>query len=327
MTSTTEKRWKILISAPYMQPIIERFRPELEAAGCDLFIPPVFERFEEADLLQWIGDIDGVICGDDRFTRRVLEAAPKLKVISKWGTGIDSLDQVAAKDLGIAIRNTPNAFSEPVADSVLGYMLCFARNLPFMDKHMKNGVWEKIPGRSLLESTLGVIGVGDVGKAVIKRASAFGMRILGNDIRDMRPDEEEFLNRHGVTLVSKEELLRESDFVSTNSDLNPTSYHLMNDDTFALMKPTAIFINTARGPLVDEQALIRALQSGKIAGAALDVFEHEPLPADSPLRGMDNVLIAPHNSNSSPLAWEHVHRNTIKNMLESLRQSKRGETA
>jgi D-3-phosphoglycerate dehydrogenase len=193
-----------------------------------------------------------------------------------------------------------------------------------MDKHMKNGVWEKIPGRSLLECTLGVIGVGDVGKAVIKRASAFGIRILGNDIREMRPDEQEFLAKHGVTLVSKEELLRASDFVSTNTDLNPTSHHLMNDATFALMKPTAIFINTARGPLMDEQALIRALQSGKIAGAALDVFEHEPLPADSPLREMDNVLIAPHNSNSSPLAWEHVHHNTIKNMLDVLRQSNRG---
>jgi D-3-phosphoglycerate dehydrogenase len=319
--TNTEKRWKVLISAPYMQPVIERFRPELETAGCELFIPPVFERFEEADLLQWIADIDGVICGDDRFTRRVLEAAPKLKVISKWGTGIDSLDRAAAKDLGIAICNTPNAFSEPVADSVLGYMLCFARNLPFMDKHMKNGVWEKIPGRSLLECTLGVIGVGDVGKAVIKRASAFGMRIFGTDIREMRPDEQEFLTKHGVMMVSKGELLRGSDFVTTNCDLNPTSHHLMDDIAFRLMKPSAVFINTARGPLVDEQALVRALQAGQIAGAALDVFEHEPLPADSPLLKMDNVLIAPHNSNSSPLAWEHVHQNTIKNMLDVLRQS------
>src|SRR5207248_5960225 len=114
-------RWKVLVSAPYMQPVIERFRPMFEEHDVELFVPPVNERFEEEDLLEWIGDIDGVICGDDRFTERVLEAAPRLKVISKWGTGTDSIDKAAAGRLGIAVRNTPNAFSEPVADSVIGY--------------------------------------------------------------------------------------------------------------------------------------------------------------------------------------------------------------
>jgi D-3-phosphoglycerate dehydrogenase / 2-oxoglutarate reductase len=311
-------KWKVLISAPYMQPVIERFRGELEAKGIELFIPTVNERFEEADLLNFIGDIDGVICGDDRFTRRVLDAAPKLRVISKWGTGIDSIDRESCKELGIAVCNTPNAFSEPVADSVLGYMLCYARNLPFMDKHMKNGVWHKIPGKTLRECTLGIIGVGDVGKAVARRAAAFGMRILGNDIREISP---EFLAQTGVIMVSKEQLLAESDFVSVNCDLNPTSYHLMDDAAFALMKPTGVMINAARGPIVDEQALIRALQAKTIAGAALDVFEHEPLPADSPLLKMDNVMLAPHNSNSSPEAWERVHRNTINNLVRVLEES------
>ena len=123
-------RWKVLVSAPYMQPVIDRFRPLFAEQNIELFVPPVKERFEEEDLLQWMHDIDGVIAGDDRFTSRVLEASPKLKVISKWGTGIDSFDQEACQRLGIAICNTPNAFSEPVADSVLGYILCFARQLP-----------------------------------------------------------------------------------------------------------------------------------------------------------------------------------------------------
>jgi D-3-phosphoglycerate dehydrogenase / 2-oxoglutarate reductase len=311
-------KWKVLVSAPYMQPVIERFRGELEAEGIELFVPPVNERFEEEDLLSFISDIDGVICGDDRFTRRVMEAAPKLKVISKWGTGIDSIDQKSAKELGIAVCNTPNAFSEPVADSVLGYMLCYARNLPFMDKHMKNGVWHKIPGKTLRECTLGIIGVGDVGKAVAQRAVAFGMRILGNDIREISPA---FLQETGVVMVSKEELLAESDFVSVNCDLNTTSYHLMDDTAFGQMKRTAVMINAARGPIVDEQALIRALQSGQIAGAAMDVFEYEPLPLDSPLRAMENVMLAPHNSNSSPEAWERVHRNTINNLLRVLQMT------
>ena len=307
--------YKVLISAPYLQPHLDRFRPIFAANDIELFVPPVEERFEEEDLLLWMGDIDGVICGDDRFTERVLEASPRLKVISKWGTGIDSIDKAACQRLGIALCNTPNAFSEPVADTVFGYMLAFVRRQPWMDRAMKGGTWQKINGRSLRECTLGIIGVGDVGKAVARRAPAFGLRLLGHDLVDMPA---EFVAETGIEMVSREELLRQADFVSVNCDLNPTSYHLMNDSTLALMKPEAVLINTARGPVVEEAALIRALQSGQIGGAALDVFEFEPLPADSPLRQMDNVLLAPHNANSSPLAWERVHENSINNLLREL---------
>ncbi len=310
-------RWKVLISAPYMQPVIDRFRSIFQENEIELIVPPVSERFEEEELLRWIGDIDGAICGDDRFTERVLRSAPKLKVISKWGTGIDSIDQTACQRLGIAVRNTPNAFSEPVSDSVLGYLLCFARNLPWMNQQMKRGNWHKLPSRALRECTLGVVGVGNVGKTVVRRAKAFGMGLLGHDIVEMPP---EFLQETGITMMEKPALLAQADFVSINADLNPTSYHLISDADFAVMKPTAVIINTARGPILDEAALIRALESKRIAGAALDVFENEPLPADSPLRQMDNVLLAPHNSNSSPEAWERVHQNTIKNLLEELQK-------
>lgn len=313
-------RWKVLLSAPYMQPVVEQYRPRFEAQGIDLVVPPVSERLEEAELLQYIGDIDGVICGDDRFTERVLLSAPKLKVISKWGTGIDSIDRQACQRLGIRLCNTPNAFSEPVADSVLGYMLCFARNLMSMTLAMRAGVWQKIPGFALNEVTLGVIGVGDVGKAVIRRARGFGMTILGNDIR---PIDERFLSEHGVRMTTKEELLSTSDFVSINCDLNPTSFHIISTQELASMKPTAILINTARGPLVDEPALVDALQAGKIAGAALDVFEFEPLPATSPLLTMPQVFVAPHNSNSSPRAWLNVHESTIRNLINGLAEVKR----
>src|SRR5438876_2126632 len=220
------RTWKVLVSAPYMQPVIERFRPVFEEHDIELFVPPVNERFEEEDLLEWIGDIDGVICGDDRFTERVLEAAPRLKVISKWGTGTDSIDKAAAGRLGIAVRNTPNAFSEPVADSVIGYMLCFARSLPWLDADMKRGVWNKLPGRALRECTLGVIGVGNVGRALVRRAGAFGMTILGNDVQEIPGP---FRQATGIKMVFKEHLLREADFVSLNCDLNPTSYHLIGE--------------------------------------------------------------------------------------------------
>lgn len=313
-------RWRVLVTAPYMQHVIDRFRPIFSDHGIELIIPPVKERLEEENLLKWVGDVDGAICGDDRFTERVLQASTKLKVISKWGTGIDSIDHAACEKLGIAIRNTPDAFSEPVADSVLGYILCFARNLPSMDRAMHNGIWEKIFGRALRECVLGVIGVGNVGKTVVRRAVAHGMRVLGNDLVDMP---KAFLAETCIEMVSKKELLKQSDFVTLNCDLNPTSFHLMNDARFAQMKPTAYVINTARGPIIDELALIRALKNGKIAGAALDVFEEEPLPKNSPLLELDNVLLAPHNANSSPEAWERVHQNTIRNLIDVLEESTR----
>jgi D-3-phosphoglycerate dehydrogenase len=271
---------------------------------------------EEVELLKYAGQFDGAICGDDRYTARVLEAClPRLKVISKWGTGIDSIDAEACSRYGIRLCRTPNAFTLPVADTVLGYILAFARRQPWMDKEMKSGKWEKISGKALSECTLGIIGVGNIGKAVTRRARAFGMQVLGTDIIEI---DHVFVAETGIEMTSLESLLARADFVSVNCDLNPTSYHLINNDTLALMKPDAVLINTARGPIVEEQALIEALQVKRLAGAALDVFELEPLPLESPLMKMDNILLAPHNSNSSPAAWERVHWNTIRNLLEGL---------
>jgi D-3-phosphoglycerate dehydrogenase len=307
----------VLFTAPYMFPFFDRFRPVFEHYGIEILIPGVVEeRVEASELLKYAGKIDGTICGDDRYTQKVLEAcAPRLKVISKWGTGIDSIDQETCSRLGIKVGRTINAFTNPVADSVLGYMLAFARRQPWMDRTMKTGVWDKIPGKTLAECTLGIVGVGRIGQAVLRRASAFGMKLLGNDIIEVDPH---FVSEYRVELVDLSELLARSDFVSFNVDLNPTSFHLMNERTFGLMRPNAVLINTSRGPVVDEKALADALETGKIAGAALDVFEIEPLPNSSPLLHMDNVLLAPHNSNSSPAAWERVHWNTIRNLLDGL---------
>ncbi len=306
----------ILLSAPYMIPVIGRFQPVLEHYHLEVIQPEVSERLEETDLLQYAGNFDGTICGDDRYTARVLQAcSPRLKVISKWGTGIDSIDRQAAESLGIRIGNTPDAFTLPVADSVLGYMLAFARQQPWLDRAVKAGVWKKIPGRSLSECTLGVIGVGNVGRAVLRRARGFGMRLLGNDIISIPVD---FTTEFGVEMTSLEDLLRQSDFIALCCDLNPTSRHLINSDTLALVQPQAVLINTARGPVVEQDALIHALKTGRVAGAGLDVFEEEPLPKESPLLKLDNVLLAPHNANSSPTAWERVHWNTLRNLVEGL---------
>lgn len=310
-------KFKVLVTAPYMQPVINDYMDVFKSNEIEVILPLVKERLSEKELLKWMGEIDGVISGDDEFTAKVLKSAPKLKVISKWGTGIDSIDQEAAKELGIAVRNTLDAFTEPVGDQVLGYMLCFARNIPWINDDMHSGAWNKLECFSLLNHTLGVIGVGHTGKASIKRAVGFQMKLLGCDIVEMPA---QFLAETGIKMVDKETLLRESDFVSLNCDLNPTSYHIMGADEFRLMKPTAYFINTARGPLVDESAIIKALQNRQIAGAALDVFEDEPLPKNSPLRSMTNVLLSPHNANSSPEHWKRIHQTTLNHLLEELQR-------
>lgn len=310
--------YRVLISAPYFIPVVQEFSKIFAENGVEAITAEVNERLDEEELLAQITDIDGVICGDDRFTARVMDSAPRLKVICKWGTGIDSIDSQAAEERGIKIFRTTNAFTEPVADSIMGYILSFARNIPGMDRQMRQGIWEKIPGRALRESTVGVIGVGNIGRAVLRRTHPFGARLLGNDIRTIGPAEAAELE---VQVVSLDDLLELSDFVCVTCELNPTSYHLMGDAQFARMKPTAVLINTSRGPIVDEAALVRALESRQIAGAGLDVFEEEPLPSNSPLRRLECSLLASHNSNSSPEAWQAVHRNTVRMLLDGLKSA------
>jgi len=309
------KKWKVLLSVPYLLPVLEEYQPLFDKHDIELVITRTKECLTEKELLEIVSDIDGTICVDDHFTVRVLEAAPKLKVISKWGTGIDAIDLDAAKRLGIVVRNTPNAFTHGVADTALGYMLMFARGLVALDKDMKAGLWQKREAVALHECTLGVIGVGNIGRAVIRRAKVFGVRILGYDIAGI---DEDFVKETGVEVVSKEVLLREADFVSLHCTLNLTSHKIIAEKELAMMKPTAFLINTARGPLVDEAALVKALQSKKIAGAALDVFEVEPLPETSLLRTFDNVFLAPHNANSSFAARDRVNKLTVGYCLEEL---------
>ena len=301
-------RYKVLVTAPYLQPIVENYRAIFASHQIETIVPPLNEKLCEAELLRCIGDIDGIIAGNDEITEKVLLAGHKLKVISKWGTGIDAINKAAADRLGIAVRNTPNAFTDPVADTVLGMILCFARDTLALNEKMRHGIWEKKLCRALNECALGIVGMGNIGKAVAKRAGAFGLKILSSDIKEIS----------GFELVPMEQLLKESDFISLNCDLNPTSRHLINKETLALMKPTAYLINTSRGPVVDEKAMIEALEQKKIAGAGLDVFENEPLSQDNPLKKMPNVILSPHNANAGKAAWEKVHISTIKNLIEEL---------
>jgi len=306
---------KALISAPYLQNDINLFTEELAAKGIDFTVYPVKERMEEDELLEHLPHYNGIICGDDRITAKVIDACPDLNVIVKWGTGIDSINSEYAQSKGITVKRTPDAFSEPVSDSVIGMMLVYARRILESDRLMKQGQWAKTPGFCLEEQVLGIIGLGDVGTAVAKKAKAFGIKMLAYDIKDIPKEKSDSLN---VEMTDLDRLLSESDYVSLNCDLNPTSKFIMNKETISKMKSTAILINTARGPLVKEVDIIDALQNGVIAGAGLDVFEDEPLPIDSPLRKMDNVLLSSHNVNVSPMHWNKVHRNSLNMLYEGL---------
>jgi D-3-phosphoglycerate dehydrogenase len=310
--------WRVLISAPYFLPVLNEYRSRLETAGVEIVTVPVCERLSEEELLPLVATLDGVLCGDDKFSERVLQSAPRLKVISKWGTGIDSIDRVAAERLGIRVCNTPNAFTDPVADAVLGYVINFARRLSWMDQDIRREQWTKPDSVSLRECTLGVVGLGNIGKAVVRRARAFGMKVLGTD---PAPVSAAFIEETGLTIASLPELLAQADFISLNCDLNPTSFHLIGRGELDLMRRSAFLINTARGPVVDEPELVLALQKRRIAGAALDVFEQEPLPLESPLRKLDNCLLAPHNANSGRASRLHVHESTIANLLGALREA------
>jgi D-3-phosphoglycerate dehydrogenase / 2-oxoglutarate reductase len=310
--------WRVLISAPYFLPVVEEYRSQLESEGVEIVAVEPCERLSEDELLRVVSPIDGAICGDDQFTERVLRAAPRLRVISKWGTGVDSIDASAAAKLGIKVCHTPNAFTDCVADSTLGYILCFARQLLTMDHDIRRRLWTKREARSLRECTLGVVGVGNIGKAVVSRARAFGMTVLGTD--PVAPTAA-FIEETSLRLVPLPMLLERFDFVTLHCNLNHTSFHLIGKDELAIMRSSAYLINTSRGAVIDEPALIEALRERLIAGAALDVFEVEPLPADSPLLSMENCLLAPHNANSGPASRRRVHESTVANLLKGLRDS------
>lgn len=306
---------KILISAPYMHREKEKVLKMLERYSFETNWIPVEERLEEADLLPIIGKYDGILCGDDKITEKVIDAAVNLKVIVKWGTGIDSINKEYAESKGIKVCRTPNAFTEPVADTTLGMMLNEVRGIIRNDRVVKSGKWDKPQGYMLREKIIGIIGFGDIGQAVAKRLVPFGPRVLVNDTK---PTDTEFLQSLNVTHASKDEIFETCDIITLHTDLNPTSQYMLNKNTFSKMKCKPYIINTARGPLINEEDLLSALKGGCIAGVGIDVFEHEPLATDHPLRSMDTVTSSCHNTNSSPMCWDKVHINSLQMMEEGL---------
>lgn len=306
---------KILITAPYMHREKEKILKMLKDYSFAAEWIPVEERLEEDELLPLIGNYDGILCGDDRITEKVIDAAGKLKAIVKWGTGIDSISKEYAESKGIKVCRTPNAFTDPVADTTLGLMLNEVRGIIRNDRVVKSGRWDKPQGYMLREKTVGIIGFGDIGHAVAKRLMAFGPKVLVNDIK---PLDEASLASLGAINATKEEIYEQCDIITLHCDLNSTSQYLLNADSFGKMKRRPYIINTARGPLVKEEDLLAALRDGIISGVGIDVYEHEPLSLENPLRSMDTVTASCHNTNSSPLCWDKIHKNSLEMMEKAL---------
>jgi phosphoglycerate dehydrogenase-like enzyme len=296
-----------------------RFEAEICAQGWQPFFADVNQYLSEEQCLAYGGKFDAWLAGDDCITRRVLEAfLPRLKGISKWGTGLDSIDLVAARELDVPVFNTPGAFSEAVAEVAVGYMLMLSRHLLAVDQEVRAGGWPKPYGLGLFGRQCGIIGFGAIGQGIGRRVKGCSMSIIAYDppLKARGGLTEGVLK--DVPFVDLDQLIAESDVVCLACNLTAENRHIINADRLKAMKKDAILINVGRGPLVDEAALSAALVAGSIAGAGLDVFEVEPLPPDSPLRTLPNVVLGSHNANNLHSAVEYVHANTMNNLARIL---------
>ncbi|AIS58568.1 NAD(P)-dependent oxidoreductase [Listeria ivanovii] len=270
------------------------------------------ESLTEEALMKKAETVDAIICPlSTQITAKVLESAKNLKIVANIGAGFDNIDVKKAQELGIAVTNTPDVSTEATAELTLGLILAIARRIPEGDRLCRETPEEFTGwaptfflGTELSGKTLGIIGLGRIGQAVAKRAAAFGMKIIysGHNPKD-----------YDAEFVSQEELLKRSDVVTIHAAYNPDLKHLINETTFQMMKSSAFLINAARGPVIEEVALINALKSGQIAGAALDVFEFEPKIGEA-LRDLDNVVLTPHIGNATVETRTEMGRMAISNV-------------
>ncbi len=253
------------------------------------------ESLDEEALIGQVKDVDAIIIrANGKVTARLMDAAPRLKVVGRHGVGVEAIDLAAAKARGIVVCNTPNANVESVAEQAVGFMLVLSKQILRADKALRQGRWEvryEYIGQELLGRTLGLVGMGRIGSRVAEICHfGFNMPVIYYDVLDY-PQLEEKLAARKVTLA---ELLLEADYISVHVPLLPSTSGMLGREQFARMKPGAIVINTSRGPVLDEAALVEALQSGHLGGAGLDVYAVEPTPPDNPLFQLENVVLSPH---------------------------------
>lgn len=282
---------KVLITTPSFAKFSEEPMNVLHQAGLTPVRVQKHPITDEKDLLEYLDeDVQAIITGLEPIGRTVMEAAKGLKVVIKHGIGVDNIDLEAARELGICVANTPGANKEGVADFAFGLMLAAARKIPQADRSIKEGRWEGFFGSSVYGRTLGIVGMGAIGKAMAMRAKGFSMKILGYD-----PFwDEAFAAQNGIRRCTLEEILKESDFITIHVPLMKQTENLIDEPQLRMMKKSAFLINAARGGIVNEKALYTACKEGWIAGAGLDAFSKEPVDTDDPLPKLSNVIATAH---------------------------------
>ncbi|QJX00174.1 phosphoglycerate dehydrogenase [Frigoriglobus tundricola] len=310
---------KVLIAPREVAKFVGQFRDALDRAGLEITVLPPAEANEPTvdELLVALNGVEAVVAGSEPYTPQVLAAHPQLRVIARVGVGYDAVNVPAATAAGVAVTIAPGTNQGSVAEHAFALILGFTRHIPNRHATMAAGGWNRVMSVPLRGRTLGLAGLGRIGKAVATRAAAFEMRVLAYD---PLPDTA-FCDAHGIALVSFDQLLREADFLSLHLPLTAETRHVINHASLARMKPGAVLVNTSRGGLVREADLITALRDGPLGGAALDVFEVEPTPANNPLRTLPNVVLTPHAAGVDVQSLEDMARSAA----QAIASIRRGE--
>ncbi len=303
---------KILMTvSPIYREAVETCRIRLEEMGLEVqWLGRPDEQLQAEELAELLQGVEIYVVGNAQAPRRVIEAAGTLRLIAKFGVGVDNIDLAAAAERGVLVTNAPGANAISVAEMTLALLLSLTRRLRETERTVREGGWRVTVGRELFGRTLGIIGLGNTGKQVAVRARAFGMRVISNDIVEYP----EFCAQHDVTPVSLDELLEQADVVTLHVPLTPLTRHMIGRPQLARMKPASVLLHTARGGVADEEALAEALAAGKLAGAGVDVFEREPLSCENPLRACPNVILTPHVAGITYEAAERVAQYTMANL-------------
>lgn len=268
---------------------------------------------QKNEMLNFIKDVDGIIIGIDKFDSDIIDQANNLKVISKYGTGLDNIDVDYAHKKGITVTKTPTANIDAVADLTIGLMIAIARRIPEADKKLRNDQWEKIIGNSVWKKQLGIIGLGKIGKQVVKRAQGFNMNIKVFDVNIDKP----FAEKHDIEYVKLDEILSESDFITIHTPLNNGTKDLIKKEELEKMKNSSYLLNVSRGGIVNENDLYEALKNDVIAGAALDAFVNEP-PKENNFKKLDNIIMTPHIGGYTNEAIENMGVQAAQNLINVL---------
>ncbi len=261
----------------------------LKAHGCAIDLIPQGKKLSPEELAKTLGEYDGAVIGVEKITASVIEASKKLKVLAKHGAGVDNIDIKTASSKGIVVTSAPGTNSDAVADLTIGLFLAWARKIPFADRSVRTGDWPRFAGVQMFRKVLGIIGLGEIGKRVAKRALGFDMKVIAYDVFK----DEAFARQWGITYLPLEEVLSTADFISIHIPSMSSTLKMIGERELKLMKREAFLVNISRGDIVDEEALYRVLKEGTIRGAGLDVFSIEP-PKGSPLLALDNVVLTPH---------------------------------